>query len=69
MDMRDHLLQLKLRRTGNVPVGRPASIAPSKSMLDAQLSQYRMASQTATHLTISGGATPTAASGPAIELF
>ncbi len=40
-----------------------------KSMLDAQLGQYRMASQTATHLAVSGGGVKSAPTGPAIELF
>ncbi|HTW80179.1 MAG TPA: methyl-accepting chemotaxis protein [Terracidiphilus sp.] len=40
-----------------------------KTMLDAQLSQYRMASQTSTHVAVAGGEMPSAASGPAIELF
>jgi len=39
-----------------------------RGMLDAQLSQYRMASQTATHVSVAGGAGPNNA-GPAIELF
>jgi len=40
-----------------------------KSMLDAHLDQYRMASQTNTHLAVSGSAASAAHSGPAIELF
>jgi hypothetical protein len=40
-----------------------------KSMLDAQFSHYKMASQTRTHLAISGGAVDAVHSGPAIELF
>jgi methyl-accepting chemotaxis protein len=40
-----------------------------KAMLDAQLGKYRMASQTQTHLAVSGGATSADHSGPAIELF
>jgi methyl-accepting chemotaxis protein len=40
-----------------------------KGMLDAQLGQYRMASQTATHLAVSGGGAKSVPSGPAIELF
>jgi methyl-accepting chemotaxis protein len=40
-----------------------------KSMLDAQLGQYRMASQTMTHRAVAGGATRAETSGPAIELF
>jgi len=40
-----------------------------KSMLDAHLSQYRMASQTLTHLAVSGGSAPANPGGPNIELF
>jgi methyl-accepting chemotaxis protein len=40
-----------------------------KGMLDAQLGKYRMASQTETHLAVSGGAASADHSGPAIELF
>ena len=40
-----------------------------KSMLDAHLSQYRMASQTQTHLAVAGGAASAQQDGPAIELF
>jgi len=40
-----------------------------KGMLDAQLGQYRMASQTNTHLAVAGCETPATPSGPAIELF
>ncbi len=40
-----------------------------KSMLEAQLSQYRMASQTRTHLAVAGGEAQSTASSPAIELF
>ncbi len=40
-----------------------------KSMLDAQLGRYRMASQTNTHLAAAGCETPATPAGPAIELF
>jgi len=40
-----------------------------KSMLNAHLGQYRMASQTQTHLAVAGGSTTGCQSGPAIELF
>jgi methyl-accepting chemotaxis protein len=40
-----------------------------KGMLDAQLGQYRMASQTITHQAVAGSATGGGQSGPAIELF
>jgi methyl-accepting chemotaxis protein len=40
-----------------------------KSMLDEHLNQYRMASQTRTHLAVSGNAGAADQGGPAIELF
>jgi|HubBroStandDraft_1064217.scaffolds.fasta_scaffold19926_3 methyl-accepting chemotaxis protein len=40
-----------------------------KGLLDAQMSKYRMASQTATHIAVSGGAAEADYSRPAIELF
>ncbi|HUB51253.1 MAG TPA: methyl-accepting chemotaxis protein [Terracidiphilus sp.] len=40
-----------------------------KGMLDEQLSRYKMASQTATHMAVSGGAAEADYSRPAIELF
>ncbi len=40
-----------------------------KGLLDAQLGQYRMASQTVTHLAVSGGSVRADHSRPAIELF
>lgn len=40
-----------------------------RSMLDAHLQQYRMASQTRTHLAVAGEAAANSANGPAIELF
>jgi methyl-accepting chemotaxis protein len=40
-----------------------------KTILDSHLNQYRMASQTQTHLAVSGGAAEAASNGPAIELF
>ena len=39
------------------------------SMLEGHLSQYKMASQTQTHLAAAGGSTAAHSSGPAIELF
>jgi methyl-accepting chemotaxis protein len=40
-----------------------------KGMLNAQLSRYRMASQTATHLAVAGGSAKANYAAPAIELF
>jgi len=66
-EMRDHLLML---------CERPASLdwdgrldTTFKTMLASYLSRYRMASQTSTHLAVSGGAAVSEQSGPAIELF
>jgi methyl-accepting chemotaxis protein len=66
-DMREHLLELAVLTgdaawDGHLP-------KTFKGILDSHLGQYRMASQTETHLAISGGQTPSAAGGPAIELF
>lgn len=67
VEMRNHLLELRARPESSDWDGRLDRTF--KSMLDAQLSQYRMASQTATHLTVAGGPAQMAGSGPAIELF
>jgi methyl-accepting chemotaxis protein len=40
-----------------------------KGLLDEQLIKYRMASQTATHMAVSGGDAEADYSRPAIELF
>jgi methyl-accepting chemotaxis protein len=40
-----------------------------KEILESHLGQYRMASQTETHLAVSGGQAQSTSSGPAIELF
>jgi hypothetical protein len=40
-----------------------------KAILAGHLEKYRMASQTATHLAVSGGTNQTDHSRPAIELF
>ncbi len=66
-DLRDHVQVLAER---SEDAGWDGTLDRTfKSMLDAHLSQYRMASQTATHLAVSSGAAQTAASSPAIELF
>jgi methyl-accepting chemotaxis protein len=66
-EMSEHLLELNTRP--ETPNSEGMLDRTFKSMLDALLSQYRMASQTATHLAVAGGATETAAGGSAIELF
>ena len=66
-DLRDHVQVLAER---SEDAGWDGTLDRTfKSMLDAHLSQYRMASQTATHLAVSSGAAQGAACGPAIELF
>ena len=65
--MSGHLLELNAKP--EAPDWEGTLERTFKSMLDAQLSQYRMASQTETHLTVAGGNAATCHSGPAIELF
>jgi methyl-accepting chemotaxis protein len=66
-DLRDHVQVLAER---SEDAGWDGTLDRTfKSMLDAHLSQYRMASQTATHLAVSSGAAQSTACGPAIELF
>jgi len=66
-EMGEHLLELNAK--SEAPNGKGQLDRTFKSMLDAHLGQYRMASQTATHLAVSGGAAQTVTSGPDIELF
>lgn len=66
-DMREHLLELAARNgdahwDGVLP-------RTFKGILDSHLNQYKMASQTQTHLATAGGETQAAFSGPSIELF
>lgn len=66
-DMRDHLEQLCAKSDDpgwDGHLGRTF-----KSILETHLSQYKMASQTVTHLAVSGGALEADHSRPAIELF
>jgi methyl-accepting chemotaxis protein len=65
--MRDHLMQLS--DTANCPSWDCQSQTTFKSLLEAHLSQYKMASQTFTHLAVAGGTTEGDHSHPAIELF
>jgi methyl-accepting chemotaxis protein len=66
-EMGEHLLELNAKP--ETPDWEGRLDRTFKSMLDAHLGQYRMASQTATHLAVSGGVAQTVASGPDIELF
>jgi methyl-accepting chemotaxis protein len=67
VEMREHLLQL-----GNLP-DRPGwdglFETTFKMLLEDHLSKYHMASQTITHLSVSGGNLGGDHSRPAIELF
>jgi methyl-accepting chemotaxis protein len=65
--MRDHLMQLS--DTTNCPSWDCQFQTTFKSLLDAHLSQYKMASQTVTHLAVAGGKADSDHSHPAIELF
>ena len=65
--MRDHLMQLS--DTANCPGWDCRSQTTFKSLLEAHLSQYKMASQTVTHLAVAGGRVDSDLSQPAIELF
>jgi methyl-accepting chemotaxis protein len=67
VEMREHLLQLA-GEAGD-PDWDGQLEQTFKSLLTAHLGQYRMASQTETHLALSGGAASTAKARPSIELF
>jgi len=65
-EMRDHVLEIAAKADD---AGWDGNFKHTfRSMLDAQLGKYRMASQTATHMAVAGGAGPLS-NGPAIELF
>jgi methyl-accepting chemotaxis protein len=66
-DLRDHTLVLVEK--SDDPRWEGELDRTFKSMLDSQLSQYRMASQTATHVAVAGCETLADHGGPAIELF
>ena len=67
VEMRDHLLRLS--GTPDRPGWDGIFDTTFKTLLEAHLSKYHMASQTATHLAVSGDISESANSGPAIELF
>ena len=66
-EMREHLQVLADRPEDPEWDGRLEQ--SFKSLLAAHLGQYRMASQTATHLAVAGGRSGNDRGGPAIELF
>jgi len=67
VEMRDHLR--RLMELPLDPAWDGALNATFKAMLADHLKKYRMASQTVTHLAVSGGAPATDHSRPVIELF
>jgi methyl-accepting chemotaxis protein len=66
-EMRDHLLYLMEKPCD--PAWDGAFDVTFKAMLADHLKKYRMASQTVTHLAVSGGTAKPDHSRPAIELF
>lgn len=67
VDMRDHLLNLSQVQTVSAAEGLLAT--NFKTLLEASLQGHRMASQTMTHLSVTGGDSQSNDSRPAIELF
>jgi methyl-accepting chemotaxis protein len=67
VEMRDHLLQLCAN--AEHPGAEDSCGTTFKTLLADHLSQYCMASQTATHLNVAGGKVEQDNSRPAIELF
>jgi methyl-accepting chemotaxis protein len=67
VEMRDHLLHLTERPLD--PDWDGTLDVTFKTILAGHLEKYRMASQTVTHLAVSGGANESDHSRPAIELF
>jgi methyl-accepting chemotaxis protein len=67
VEMRDHLLRLSEAR--DRPGFDGLFETTFKALLDAHLDTYRMASQTVTHLAVSGGTFQGDRGRPAIEIF
>jgi len=67
IEMRDHL-QMLSTKSGD-PSWDGQLDATFDKMLKGHLSEYRMASQTATHLAVAGDIVDSGQNGPAIELF
>jgi methyl-accepting chemotaxis protein len=66
-DLRDHV-EMLMRKSDEAKWDGQLE-RTFKGMLDAHLNQYRMASQTRTHVAVSGGVPAAGHGGPAIELF
>jgi methyl-accepting chemotaxis protein len=66
-ELRDHMLMLS--RNLQDPCWDGQLHSTFKKLLDAYFDRYRMASQTVTHLAVSGGAASADQGRPAIELF
>jgi hypothetical protein len=67
MEMRDHLLRLAGRP--DRPGWDGLFETTFKGLLESHLGSYRMASQTATHLAVTGGKSDNGVGVSAIELF
>jgi hypothetical protein len=67
IEMRDHLQILSTKPDDHSWDGKLD--VTFNTMLAGHLDKYHMASQTATHLAVSGDISESANSGPAIELF
>jgi methyl-accepting chemotaxis protein len=67
VDMRDHLL--RLTETQDRPGWDGIFNTTFKTLQEGHLDKYKMASQTITHLAVSGGTSNSDHSRPAIELF
>jgi methyl-accepting chemotaxis protein len=67
VDMRNHLL--RLTEAQDRPGWDGLFDITFKTLLESHLNNYKMASQTVTHLAVAGGESNTDQSGPAIELF
>ena len=67
VDMRNHLL--RLTETQDRPGWNGLFDTTFKTLLESHLNNYKMASQTETHLAVAGGISKSDNDGPAIELF
>jgi methyl-accepting chemotaxis protein len=67
VEMRNHLL--RLTETQDRPGWDGLFDTTFKTLLDSHLNNYKMASQTITHLAVAGGESDNDQGGPAIELF
>jgi hypothetical protein len=67
VQMRNHLIQLT--ETLNKPGWDGLFDTNFMTQLESHLNNYRMASQTETHLAVAGGTSKSDTGGPAIDLF